>query len=461
MAFGLAAALLAGYALARRLSGPIIEVRAAAQRIARGDLAARIRVTTGDEVEALADEFNRMAAQLQEYTGGLERKVEEKTARLQEAMRARELFLAAASHDLRQPLYAISILSDALALKDLPAGAREILGKQRQAIGILRTLFDNLLDLSRFEAGEIRPLLREVSVREVLNPLAVEHEVMSHAKGLAWHCDLPDVWIRTDPELLRRLVGNLLSNAVRYTNAGSVRLEALAGDSTVTFTVSDTGIGIAPEQHARVFEEFVQLDNPSRERERGVGLGLSIVRKIDTLLGARLTLQSSPGEGTRVSFELPVAEVRAEPVAASEPAAAAASNLPGARIWVVEDDAMVRSAISAQLDSWAVDHDFATSREEILALREADGEWPGAVLLDDMLGQKSEGGLELARWLNEYMARDRITLVTGNVEPERVRELQESGFRVLRKPVSSAELAQALGESLEPARAARAAVRAG
>jgi two-component system, sensor histidine kinase len=122
---------------------------------------------------------------------------------------------------------------------------------------------------------------------------------------------------------------------------------------------------------------------------------------------------------------------------------------------------MVRNALSAQLDSWAVDHDFATTREEILALRKSDGEWPDAVVLDDMLGQKSEGGLELAQWLSAHIAKDRITLVTGNVEPERVRALQESGFRVLRKPIASAVLAQALGEALESARAAPTAARAG
>src|SRR4029079_13523739 len=115
----------------------------------------------------------------------------------------------AASHDLRQPLYAISILGDALALKPIPDEAREVLSKQRQAIGILRSLFDNLLDLSRFEAGEVRNSLRDVSLREVLAPTAVEFEVLSNAKGLLWECDLPDVWIRTDPELLRRLAANL------------------------------------------------------------------------------------------------------------------------------------------------------------------------------------------------------------------------------------------------------------
>src|SRR5438128_3817842 len=126
------------------------------------------------------------------------------------AMRTRALFLAAASHDLRQPLYAISILADTLALESLPADSAATLGKQREAIGILRTLFDNLLDISRLDAGEIRPAVRAMPLREILAPLASETEVLCEAKGLRWTSDIAPVWVRTDPELLRRIVVNLL-----------------------------------------------------------------------------------------------------------------------------------------------------------------------------------------------------------------------------------------------------------
>jgi signal transduction histidine kinase/ActR/RegA family two-component response regulator len=456
---GVLLALLLSVVLARRLTRPIRSLQEGAERIARGDLQSRLDVRTGDEVESVARAFNHMAGQLEDYTTGLERKVQEKTSALQEAMRARELFLAAASHDLRQPLYAISILGDALALKAIPDDAREVLSKQRQAIGILRSLFDNLLDLSRFEAGEVRKGLRDVSLRDVLAATAVEFEVLSQAKGLRWECELPDAWVRTDPELLRRLSANLLSNAVRYTQHGTVRMSGVVSGSAVALTVSDTGVGIPREDQERVFQEFVQLENPARERDRGVGLGLSIVRKINELLDSGLQLESEPGKGTRVTFRIPLAEAPAQ-AASPEIAHAAAADFPGARVWVVEDDPVVRTALAIQLDEWAIDHDFALDREQILALREADGEWPAAVVLDDMLGH-GERGLELARWLAERMEAERILLVTGNVEPARVLELQDSGFKVLRKPVASAVLAQALGDALRAARSAPAGAPAG
>jgi signal transduction histidine kinase len=451
---GLGAAVLASFLLARKLSRPIVEVRRGAERIARGDFGARISVQTGDEVEALASEFNRMAEQLQDYTTGLERKVEEKTAKLQEAMRARALFLAAASHDLRQPLYAISILADTLALKDMPLDARSTLTKQREAIAVLRGLFDNLLDLSRFDSGDIRVAPRVVPLREILASVAMEHEVVSRAKGLEWHCEVADVQVRTDPELVRRIMSNLLSNAVRYTTRGTVSLRAIEDGPCVKLEVVDTGVGIPPELQSRVFEEFVQLDNPSRERDRGVGLGLSIVKKIDGLLGTKLRLHSVPGEGTRVTFEIPMAEAGAEATDAVPTLEVTPVELAGLRVWIVEDDLMVRDALASQFAAWGVDYAFAATRDEVAALRAADEGWPDAAILDDMLGQ-GERGLEIAHWLEAHLPRSRILLATGNVDPEEARKLEASGFKVLRKPLSSVVLARWLQDAALPGAAVR------
>lgn len=464
---GLVAAVLASYLLARRLSQPILRLQDGADRVARGDLTARIEVKTGDEVESLADKFNQMAAQLQDYTTGLERKVSEKTAALeaadtrksellaqvdkqrtaaeqalqlaQEAMRARALFLAAASHDLRQPLYAISILADTLALDPHGAQAPVVIEKQIQAIGMLRTLFDNLLDLSRFDAGEVRATLRVISLRDLLEPLASEHAVLCDAKKLDFSSELPEVWVRTDPELVKRLAGNLLANAVRYTEAGSVKLGARVEGERVIVVVEDSGIGIAAADQARVFDEFVQLSNPGRARDKGVGLGLSIVRKVAELLDAHLSLKSLPGQGTTVTFELalvakPEVEVEAKPWSFAK------GDLEGIRLWVVEDDSDVRSALALQFSTLGADHAFASNHAELLELREELGEWPDAVMLDDMLGP-GEFGLEIAQSLLEHLDRERIVIVTGGADPERARLLAASGFRVFRKPLVSSELA--------------------
>lgn len=453
LAGGLAVALVVAFYMARRLTRPILELKRGADEIGRGDLGTRISVESRDEIAVLAERFNHMAEQLQEHTVGLERKVGEKTAELQDAlalahraMRARALFLAAASHDLRQPLYAISILADTLMSEPLHASSAQVLEKQRQAIAVLRALFDNLLDLSRFDAGEIRPLLRIVALRELLAPSVLEHEVTSHARGLKFECEIDQAWVYTDPDLVRRVASNLLSNAVRYTPSGVVRLTAKADASRILVTVSDTGIGIEPADQSRVFEEFVQVSNPARDREKGVGLGLSIVQRIAQLLEMDLRLASQPGRGTTVTFAIPVA-VGVDRTSSQEDLSYAATGaFKGLRIWIVEDDPLVRDALSLQFNSWDALPAFACSVAEILSLREADGRWPDAAIVDDMLGA-DESGLEIATMLAELMVSRRVVLVTGNVDPARTEVLESSGLVVLRKPLASSDLAQWLRDA--------------
>jgi CheY-like chemotaxis protein/anti-sigma regulatory factor (Ser/Thr protein kinase) len=312
---------------------------------------------------------------------------------------------------------------------------------------VLRTLFDNLLDLSRFDAGEIRPVLRAVSLRDLLAPCVLEQEVIAHAKGLKFHSQIAPGWVHTDPELVRRVVGNLLSNATTYTPRGSVSIVAAAEAGQVRIVIIDTGIGIAADDQARVFDEFVQLSNPARERDKGVGLGLSIVRRIAGLLALDLRLESEPGRGTAVTFTIPHSAGDHVEVAESELSFASAGAFRGARVWIVEDDRLVRDALFLQFKAWEASPAFATSTAELLALRETDGRWPDAVVLDDMLAS-GEQGLEIARMLRGHLDENRIVLVTGNVDPVRTLQLEASGLVVLRKPLSSSDLAQWLRHAM-------------
>ena len=373
-----------------------------------------------------------------------------------EAMRARALFLAAASHDLRQPLYALSLLSDTLASEPLTQQAAGLVDRQRQAIGAMRTLFDNLLDLSRFDAGEIRPTLRALRLRDVLAPLCVQYETECRAKGLRWVADLPDATVRTDGGLLQRLVGNLLSNAVRYTSAGEVRLTARVEGERVSLSIADTGRGIPHDETERVFQEFVQLGNVQRDPDHGVGLGLSIVRRISNLLDAGVVLDSAVGRGTTVRFGLPVAS--REEVAAPSDKRVIEPDFAGLRAWLLEDTPMVRAALVTQLASWGIRCEAGSSRADLLAFREASGEWPDVVILDDMLGP-GESGLEIARWLTAFVPASRILLQTGNADPRRSAELEESGFVMMLKPLSSQDLAEWLHDATRQDLAFRAAGR--
>jgi CheY-like chemotaxis protein/anti-sigma regulatory factor (Ser/Thr protein kinase) len=289
--------------------------------------------------------------------------------------------------------------------------------------------------------------MRVVSLRDVLAPSILEHEVISHAKGLQLHHEVTPAWVHTDPDLVRRVAGNLLSNAVRYTVAGSVTLKAQVVDGHAWVCIVDTGIGIAPEDQGRIFEEFVQVANPARDRDKGVGLGLSIVRRIANLLDMELTLQSTPSVGTTVTFRIPVAENIHGVTAQEDLTYAAAGAFKGARIWIVEDDPLVRDALSLQFNIWEALPAFAISIAELLVLQGVDGRWPDAAIVDDMLGAE-ENGLEIATMLREFMPEGRIVLVTGNVDPARTQVLEESGLVVLRKPLASGDLAQWLRQAL-------------
>ncbi|WP_164887348.1 hybrid sensor histidine kinase/response regulator [Hahella sp. KA22] len=366
------------------------------------------------------------------------KKAEEALAAAQEANKAKTYFMAAASHDLRQPLYAVSLLTDTLSYQPLGETAQEIVSKQRQAIEVLRTLFNNLLDLSRFEAGKFQPSMKALSLDEVMRPLEAEFQLLCQAKGLAWRCNYSRVCLYSDLELLSRLLNNLISNAIRYTHKGEVSVEAAVEGRRVAFTISDTGPGIERDDQVRIFEDFVQLNNPSRNREKGIGMGLAIVRRINEILDAGLTVQSSPGKGSRFSFYAPLAEYAC--IAPSLRDLEAPDNaFIDLNVWLVEDDPLVRSALSFQFDAWGCRYEIVANKDELLALRHRSQGWPDALILDDML-DKGEDGLDIADSLSQQMPKEKMLLVSGNVQPERVRELQESGFSFLTKPISSRQL---------------------
>lgn len=356
----------------------------------------------------------------------------------QEANRSKSLFMAAASHDLRQPLYAISLLTETLALHDLPTPAQVIIEQQAQSLGVLRRMFDDLLDLSRFDSGDVKPRIEAVFLDDVLAGLLREHRPLCESKGLRFETEEARTFVSTDFDLLGRLLRNLVGNAVRYTDEGMVRVHSRVVGDSVFVEVADTGCGIDPADQQRIFQEFVQLRNPERNREKGVGLGLSIVQRIANLLGHEVRLVSEPGRGTLVTVQLPRVDGLAEQHERDSGQTTARPVRVGSYLWIVEDDALVRSALATHLATLSIRHDFAVDRADLEALAAASG-WPDYVLLDDMLG-RAETGLDLANWLAERVPPERILLVTGNTEPERLRELHGSRFRVLRKPVSSDDL---------------------
>ena len=326
---GLGMAVLASLLVARRILKPLQTLRHGVQRIGRGNLAFRLQVKTGDELETLADEFNRMSAHLQEAYTGLEQKVAERTRelvalnqQLEQANRLKSQFLANVSHELRTPMNAIIGFTRVVLRKtegQIPPLQQANLHKVLISADHLLALINGLLDLSKIEAGrmEVSPL--RFDLRELVQVTTATVEPLLKADRVRLVVDLepglPPLY--TDRDKLKQIVLNLLSNAVKFTDEGVITVAARRTGDRLTLAVSDTGIGMPREALDYIFEEFRQVDMSSTRRHGGTGLGLAIVRKLTHLLGGEVTADSEPGKGSTFTVTLPLALARAAAPVAS------------------------------------------------------------------------------------------------------------------------------------------------
>jgi len=316
--------------MSRRLSRPVVEAAQAAERIGRGEAGVRVTPSTIGVLDLLGRGLNDMAMRLERSKQDLEQRVQEATQLLVEkkeeaenANRAKSRFLAAASHDLRQPMHALGMFVATLSQQPSSAVQRQLISQIDRAVGAMGDLLDSLLDISRLDAGVIETRIAVLPLRPVLERIASEFGAIAQAKGLELVVRKTALWVRSDRILLERILVNLLSNAVRYTDHGRILIAARAcgpDRGQVRIDVRDSGPGIPEEAREAIFQEFVQLGNPERDRSKGLGLGLAIVKRLVSLLDHRLELRSAQGAGSTFSVILP--RVSAEQAARAEAAAA-------------------------------------------------------------------------------------------------------------------------------------------
>jgi signal transduction histidine kinase/CheY-like chemotaxis protein len=365
---------------------------------------------------------------------------------LQEARLANESksrFLAAASHDLRQPLHALTMFLGTMSFHVTTQDARRLLGRITDTVRILEEQFNSLLDLSRFDVGavvaEVRPFRLDVSVARLID----EFRPIAEAKGLTLSAEIAPAMVRTDPILLARLLRNLLDNAVKYTASGSVTVRAVEMAQSYRVDVVDTGPGIPTDQQTRIFDEYVQLANPARQRQHGVGLGLAIVKRIDTLLGLSLALRSTQGHGALFSVVVPAAahdDVDSHlPVAPLSAPHGDANYKTSAAVWILEDDPLALESLQEQLKAWGAAVTPFTRPEDLIAELREGAALPKWILTDDMLGS-ALSGLETAQTLSQRYGLGNVCVITGNTEPSRMAELRSSGFPVIVKPADPGKL---------------------
>lgn len=364
------------------------------------------------------------------------------------ANRAKTRFLASASHDLRQPMHTLSLFGAALMMRPLDEATRPIVNHMNTALQALSAQIDALLDVSKLDAGVVPVHATSFSLSAFVERLRAEYAELARAKGLDFRTRCPaEAVCRTDEVLLARIVRNLVENAIKYTPAGEVAIRVSdAGAGHWELSVEDTGIGIPEGEHERVFEEFYQLHNPERDRSRGLGLGLSIVRRLAHLLELPIGLRSSPGFGTRFDLELP----RVDPAGADADRAAGAPHrapsLAGTRVLVLDDEEAVRQGMETLLQAHGCDVKSAGCIADALALCRS---LRPDLLLVDLRLRGDEDGIDAIRQLRAAHPAVPAILISGDTAPDRIKEAHDAGIALLHKPVAPQVLYASIEHELQ------------
>jgi signal transduction histidine kinase len=386
-------------------------------------------------------------------------------AAAESANRAKSQFLAAASHDLRQPLHAVGLFAAALAAKARDPDVRPLVTSVRVSVEALEGLFAQLLDLSQLEAGALHPMPADFALEPLFTRIAADLAPQAIAHGIALRAVRTRAYVNSDAILLERIVRNLVTNAVRYTRSGGVLIGVRRRGRDIRIDVVDTGIGIAAVDRSRVFDEFVQLAATPRHHAggRGMGLGLAIVRRLADLLGHAIEMESAPGRGSRFSVTVPRA-ARSIPVvhrceASVAPATASAQALAGTNVVIVDDDPAVVDAMRALFASWratACGGDAASSALAALAAA-SDGAYPRVdlIIADLRLADGASGIDAIVELRSQLDTEAPALIVSGDTSAAARVEVETAGIRLLVKPV----VASALREAAEAALHRRADCR--
>ncbi len=445
---GLLFAYLLALRLGRGVIRPILRVSDMIERIGGGELSVRGDLLPGDPLNRVQQDLNRMAERLEAGREETDRRIAIATLELREkkeeaetATRAKSRFLAAASHDLRQPTHALGMFVARLAQLPHDAQTRQLIGNLEASLRAMQDMLNGLLDISRLDAQAVPVQLSPFALTGIFEQLRADLSLTAADQGLRLRVRASPVWVMSDPALLHRILLNLLVNALRYTRHGGVLLACrLTPDpQRVRIEVWDSGIGIASEHQQAIFTEFYQVGNSERDRSKGLGLGLNIVQRSAGLLGHRLQFCSVLGRGSRFSLEVPRVPVSAAPALLRPAPAEAGDDLVGLVLLVVEDDALAREGLVRLLESWGaivrVADDLAT------ALGQLTGGLAPDVIVSDYRLRDGENGIDIIRQLRSAAGQlVPACLISGDTDPALILAARSAGLTLLHKPVRPAKL---------------------
>lgn len=366
----------------------------------------------------------------------------------EEANRSKDKYLAAASHDLLQPLNAARLLISTLRERALPQAESHLLERAHMALEGAEDLLADLLDIARLDQAAITPSLSVCSIDELFRSLASEFEPVAEAAGLQLSVFATGLQAYTDCHLLVRILRNFLSNACRYTPAGRILLGVRRRGDSVRLEVWDTGLGIALDQQEKIFQEFNQLGNNHASGRKGVGLGLAIVERIATIIGARIQLRSTVGRGSCFSVEVPLSQVAAPRPSVSLPSPADSHNLEGQRILVIDNEPEILHSMGALLTQWRCDVLLATDYSG--ALDALDGQAPDLIIVDLHLDNDVTGLQVVEQLRSDFAHIIPAVLITADYTDQEQALRKKLQIPLLTKPVRPGKLRAALSHQLKP-----------
>lgn len=404
------------------------------------------RIQAQQRLQALNDELEQRVASRTEQLQTLNQQLREARDVAQAANLSKDKYLAAASHDLLQPLNAARLLVSTLRERPLPAAESVLVERTHQALEGAEDLLTDLLDISKLDQAAIKPDLDTYRLDEVLAPLASEFQSVAEAAGLSLRSRIPDYAVSTDLRLLSRILRNFLSNACRYTQQGGVLLAARRRGEQLLLEVWDTGRGIAEDQLSSIFLEFNQLDVGRAADRKGVGLGLAIVERIATMLGYTVQVRSRPGRGSVFSIAVPLSRELPVPVAASAPQAVIGNPLPGRRLLVLDNEVSILDSMAALLGQWGCE--VLTATDQQAALHVLQGRAPELILADFHLDH-GVTGCQVVQQLREHFGHAiPAVMITADRSNRCRQELQALGAPLLNKPVKPGKLRAVLSQLL-------------
>ncbi|MEW6590366.1 MAG: ATP-binding protein [Pseudomonadota bacterium] len=443
--------------LSNRLAGQLRHVGQVVERLADDDLSVRANLPPEGELGALAAGIDNMAEALQTQRNELEARVREATADLaakkdmaERANVAKSRFFAAASHDLRQPLHALSLFVAALKARNQQPETQTLIDNIEASTAAMELLFNALLDISRLDAGTIEAHPVHFPLQKLMQDLEHQFKALAEEKGLRLRFRPCNATLYSDPLLIERILANLVANAIRYTDDGGVLIGCRRRGHLLRISVIDTGRGIPADQQESVFQEFVQLHNPARDRSKGLGLGLAIVSRLGRLLGHRVDLRSRPHHGSAFSIDVPLGDARliAPPAPPAPPV-----HLPAdALVLLVDDESAILRGMAELFDHWGIDLVTARSASEAEHWLAGLDRAPDVIVSDYRLPDDTDGLAVIERLRQRYGRDVPAILISGDTAPDTILRITRAGIPMLHKPLRPAKLRALLTHLIQQAR---------